>query len=375
MSKYPFLSTALLIAGIAIGAGELGIPLALAGAGYIPALFGTLVVYLCMLASGILTARLFLRTHVEDLPSLFRQHLGIGWAAIFNGSYFALAFCLLVAYWSGLFNLLGGGCYAFGTLLFCGGILLWGMGKKFHFLGRVNGLLTVVMGMMFFLLITIGFSCKGSGLSSFHSWSQLPKGLPVILCSFGYHQVIPLLCKQLHRNKRMVNWALILGTFIPLLFTFAIFTLAFHLFSSEELLLAAKQGLPMFALLREHAFSHRIFLLGRCFSILAITTSIIGISLAMRGAIGDVMKGSKAFFKTDKWLVLIPIPVALLYPRLFLVILGLCGGIFGNIISGIIPLTPFLKIGHFHLRYLIIWSIFVSIFFIELKQLIWSLFF
>ncbi|MDR1437637.1 MAG: hypothetical protein LBI69_01085 [Puniceicoccales bacterium] len=363
------LRAAFLIAGTAIGAGELGLPMALSKAGYVPAFFGTLLVYLCMLASGMLTTKLFLNSHAEDLPSLFRSHLGKCWAGVFNCSYFALAFCLLVAYWSGLFSLLGGTKLALAVLGIFAGILFMGLGGKFLFVTQMNTLLTAALVAVFCALIVYGFTHGNQPIAGHQSWKHLPCGLPVILCSFGYHQVIPIVCKQLGSNKRVIFSTLILGTILPLLFALSVFTLGFHLFSPEELALAAKRGIPMFALLRDSAISKPLVCLGRCFSLLAIGTSLLGISLAMRGAINDLLRG-KNRFRMKEMLVLLPFPIAMLNPGLFLFVLGLCGGIFGNLIAGIIPVMPFLLADRFRFRYLLLWGIFVGIFAIEVSQIV-----
>ncbi|MDR3117089.1 MAG: hypothetical protein LBT98_00720 [Puniceicoccales bacterium] len=364
------LRPALLIAGIAIGAGELGLPAAMAPAGYWPALLGTLLVYGATLASGLLTVQLFLKSDGGDLPSLFRRHLGRAGAAIFNGSYFTLALCLLVAYWSGLLGLIGRGSWGILAVAICGNALFLGLrGDRTALLGQCNAVFVWGLVGSFLLLLAAGLCHGGQPGPVFSNWAKFPRGLPVILCSFGYHQVIPLVCEQLRRDRRRIHLALALGTALPLFFAITLFTLAFRLFSQEELCRAAGAGLPLFALLRDRATPEFVFAVGRCFSILAIVTSLIALSLALRGAMGDVFAARKKLFAAREVLVLAPLPIALLFPHLFLSVLGLCGGIFGNLIAGILPLTPFLARGRFRLRYLLLWSFFVAILAIELFQL------
>ncbi|MDR2030222.1 MAG: hypothetical protein LBP65_02025 [Puniceicoccales bacterium] len=368
----PLLGAALLIAGIAIGAGELGLPAAMAAAGYWPAILGTVLIFIGTLASGMLTARLFLESSARDLPSLFRQHLGRTGAAIFNVSYFTLAFCLLVAYWNGLLGLVGHGKWGIFTVAICGNVLFLGLrGDRRSFLGRCNGVLFLGVVLSFLLLTIAGCLHGGTPPPPVRSsWLRMPLGLPVLLCSFGYHQVIPIVCERLHRDRRRVYAALMGGTLLPLLFAIVIFTIAFRLFSQEELCHAARTGLPLFSLLQDRATPEFVFLAGRCFSFLAIATSIISLSLALHGAIGDIFTAKRRLFAARELLILASLPIALLLPHLFLVVLGLCGGIFGNLIAGIIPITPFLGKSYFRLRYLILWLFFAAIFAIELFQLL-----
>ncbi|MDR1413319.1 MAG: hypothetical protein LBI56_00005, partial [Puniceicoccales bacterium] len=155
--KHYFWDSVFLIAGMAVGASVLGLPVALRRCGYWPALVGTLLIYLCTLASGVLLARLFVANHDNDLPTLFRRHLGRFGAALFNISYFTLAFCLLVAYWSclnGIFRNLAPVVIAIGVLLY------FGLRHGFELLGKLNGVLTIVLIFSFATLVISALMCK-----------------------------------------------------------------------------------------------------------------------------------------------------------------------------------------------------------------------
>jgi amino acid permease len=128
---------------------------------------------------------------------------------------------------------------------------------------------------------------------------------------------------------------------------------------------AAKLGLPMFALFRDHGAHELVFITGRCFSVLAIGTSLLGIAMAMNGALADIHWNTKKF---RELLVMVPLPIALICPHLFVTVLGIAGGIFGNIIAGIIPVMPFLDRQRFHAGYLVLWLIFMGILLAELAQ-------
>jgi tyrosine-specific transport protein len=356
---------ALLIAGIAIGAGELGLPLALGRAGYYPAVVGVLLVYTCTLASGMLIVRLVIESGRDDLPSLFLKYLGKGWATFFNVSYFTLAFCLLVAYWSGLLSLLNGFRL---TVCALGAVVYVGLRRNCEFLKRIGAWATVALIASFVALVVFGFCRSEHGFQPTSHWRFLPLGLPVILCSFGYHQIIPMVCRQLNYQSPAIRRALLLGTFLPLAVTLLVLTLGFRIFPQEELVEAAELGLPMFALFHNHSAHELVFLAGRCFSILAIITSLLGIAMAMNGALGDIRSCWWDTKKFRELLVLVPLPIALFCPHLFVAILGIAGGIFGNIIAGIIPIMPFLGRQRFRLGYFILWLVFMGILFAELAQ-------
>jgi hypothetical protein len=69
-------------------------------------------------------------------------------------------------------------------------------------------------------------------------------------------------------------------------------------------------------------------------------------------------------------LIVLPIVPAIFKPQLFFTVLGLAGGIFGNLIAGILPLTPFLGVKRFWVGYLLLWLAFIGIFAIECINLL-----
>jgi amino acid permease len=108
----------------------------------------------------------------------------------------------------------------------------------------------------------------------------------------------------------------------------------------------------------------------QAFSFLAIATSMIGISMAMKGALYDVWGEWKILRRSVEVLIVLPIVPAIFKPQLFFTILGLAGGIFGNLIAGILPLTPFLGAKRFRVGYLLLWLTFIGIFTIECINLL-----
>jgi amino acid permease len=92
----------LFIAGNAIGAGVLGLPVSLGRVGIWPALIAMCALYGAMLYTAQVLSDFVLDTRSFDLPSLFQKTLGKPGLMIFCMAYFTLFFCLLVPYWTGL---------------------------------------------------------------------------------------------------------------------------------------------------------------------------------------------------------------------------------------------------------------------------------
>jgi amino acid permease len=99
-------------------------------------------------------------------------------------------------------------------------------------------------------------------------------------------------------------------------------------------------------------------------------SSHFGISMAMSGALRDIFSDKKYMKQSVELLILLPLFIAMVKPRLFFIVLGLAGGIFGNLIAGILPVTAFLKNGRFRFRYLLLWIIFIAIFVLECANLL-----
>ncbi|MDR3143946.1 MAG: hypothetical protein LBT64_00395 [Puniceicoccales bacterium] len=364
--EYEFFDSVCLIAGMTIGASVLGLPLSLNASGYGPALVGIAAVYVCMLASGFLLARLFVANHDSDLPTLFRRHLGKIGELLFDVSYFALAFCLLIAYWSALNGIFHGiPCVTVATAA----AVYYGLRMRFKFLERINSVFTVGLIVSFALLIFASFRGESLPLFEFSNWKNLPLSLPIILCSFGYHQTVPLVCKSLNYSTKRIAAALIIGTIIPLLFNVSILTVVFRLFSQEELAKAAADGVQAFSLLSGRVGSQLLYHSGQLFSFFAIATSMLGISMTMKGALNDVFSELSALRKCTEMLIILPILPAIFAPNPFLKVLGIAGGIFGTLMAGILPVTPFLRPKLASVPHVLLWLAFVGIFAIECATL------
>ncbi|HKZ00104.1 MAG TPA: aromatic amino acid transport family protein, partial [Rhabdochlamydiaceae bacterium] len=95
------LSGTFLIAGTTIGAGMLGIPLATAQIGFLPALAVTVLVWAFMLCTGLLFLEVILAMPSgNNILSLSGRFLGSKGRLVSGGMFLFLYYCLMVAYFA-----------------------------------------------------------------------------------------------------------------------------------------------------------------------------------------------------------------------------------------------------------------------------------
>ncbi|MDR1367054.1 MAG: hypothetical protein LBJ13_04100 [Puniceicoccales bacterium] len=325
------------IAGNAIGAGVLGLPVALGGVGLWPALIAILILYGATLYTGHVLANFVLETRSFDLPSLFRKTLGKSGATIFCLAYFTLFFCLLVAYWTGLGSL-PVSCRE--CLLF---VVVFLLIRGFRSIGPFNALLTGGFIVAFAVLVFLMLRINNGTAMGIGDLTTLNRSLSVILCSYGFHAAIPFVCQQLDFNKNLIKKAITWGTLFPFFFNVIILFVSFRALSGEELKEGLARGLPVFALLCEKEGMQLCAQWGQIFSFFAIVTSLIGVSLTMGNALQDCFSGK--LMKNFHIIVTVGLPfaVSVYSPSLFIRTLEFAGGIFLNIIAGILPLISKIK--------------------------------
>ncbi|MGM0440271.1 MAG: amino acid permease [Chlamydiota bacterium] len=340
-----------LIAGTSIGAGMLAIPLLTGLAGFLPCIIINLICWLFMFCTGLffLEATLWMHDGANVL-SICRRFLGRPGRLIGGGLFIFLYYCLLVAYFAGgapilakvvenLFNISLGTnwCYPLFGLIITS-IIFWGSSMT----GRINFILSIAMIISYFLLVGAGSSAVKSELLSRNNWNAFFLAAPVLFGAFGYHNIIPTLSTYLHRNATRLRQAIFWGTFIPFLLYTLWQWLIIGAIPPEILSDTLEEGLPATMALQSIANHPWIIIIGQYFSIFALTTSLLGVSLSMTDFFGD---GFNIVHRTGYkrlglcLLTIIP-PLIIVYfhPGIFVKALGVAGGIGEAILNGLIPI-------------------------------------
>ena len=345
----------LLIGGTAVGAGMLGIPLITHQAGFIPALAMTVLVWLYMLATGLLLleATLWLEDGANIL-SLSKRFLGKNGRAISGLVYLFLYYTLIIAYFSAgspffssfflaVFGLKLPGFMA--NLLF--GITFFtivGLGIKS--VDRVNYILMVGLVASFLLLIAVGVGQVEFKSLEITNFSKSLLAAPLLFGAFGYHNVIPSLTSYFNRNEKVMRYSIIFGTSIPLivyiLWQFVIIgALPFDLMQE-----ALDKGQPVTYALKTLTNKPWIQTVGQVFAFFAIVTSVMGVGFAMVDFLGDGLKikrVGRSRFLLCALTFFPPFLLSSLDPSLFILALSLAGGFGEAYLNGMLPVLMVYK--------------------------------
>ena len=341
---------ALLIAGTAIGAGMLALPVVTAAAGFLPASFIYLLAWIFSASTGLLLLEVGLwMPKGSNIISMAHHLLGPFGKIVAWGLYLFLFYSLTLAYVAGggnfivslfagkishglgiiIFTTLFGSCVYFGT----------------RFVDSLNFILMIGLGVSYFVFIFVGFSeVNLSSLSRAHWWPAF-MGLPVIFTSFSFQGIIPSLMTYMDRNVKDLRFAIIVGTFIPFLayvvWEFLILGLV-PLEGPQGLLAAKAQGWtavePLYFVFKQSS----IYLLGQIFAAIALTTSFLGVSLGLLDFLSDGLKLAKVGWKKlflCSLVYLPPVLIAMINPHIFLTALSYAGGIGCALLLGLLPIV------------------------------------
>jgi len=350
---------AALVGGTAIGAGILGLPVIAGMAGFYPAVIAMFLMWGLMLITGLIILNLMCKTcdTTPELPSLFEDHLGWPgkWVLIFG--YLLLFYGLLTAYLAGSGAVLkqliplslstDGWSIIFFAVM--SGMVMFGLdlvrrGNAFFMTGLI----------LSFVLLTVatGMHMKPARLT-YQDWTFWPSILPIILCSFGFHIIIPVVGQSLQWNRKDVRKALLLGAVLILLINiiwlvYVLGAIPLDDSSANSLLMSYEKNLPATIPLIRKYHSRVIDVAGSVFFFLAMITSYLAIGVGLLGFIRDLTPGLN-HRKGAEWfraimVFLPPLAAVLLVRGLFLKALNLVGGVGVILIFAILPLLIYTRL-------------------------------
>lgn len=352
-------SLALLIAGSALGAGLLGLPILTGLAGAVPSAALTVLLWLMMVGVGLILVDQTLDSGLTrgDLGPIYRARLGRWGEAAAGVIYLILFHGLLTAYLSGAGEVLSQltstaqarPYLTVGFFIVGAGLVLFGL----DLVRRCNAWMMGLLILSFGLLVAASLAGFRPARLAEADWLFAPGAAPIILCAFGYQNLIPLVCRTLDQDRRRISRAIVLGTGLVLAINLIWIVLIIGALPLKgpgggNILAAFNHNQPATIPLAVALDSKLIVFSGLVFSVLAMLTSYVAVGSALISFTGDLLRAAGLSGRPGlaRLLTLGPSLVATwLFPHLFLSLLNLVGGGCLIVLFGIMPCLMALRSG------------------------------
>ncbi|MCL1124083.1 amino acid permease [Shewanella surugensis] len=329
-----------IVAGTAIGAGMLALPLATAALGMIPAVLLLVVIWGISIYTSLLMLEVNLRSGVGDnVHAITGKLLGKKGQFIQGLSFLSLLFALTAAYLTGgssllvlkartmfdvvLDNQLAVIIFTVSLGLFAALGVAW-VDKVSRFLFSLMVILLVVM--VGVLLPEVSPSQMAMEVITLDPRSSLwMAAIPVVFTSFGFHVCIATLVRYLDGDAVALRKVLLIGSSLPLVCY--ILWLAVTLGTvGGEAIYGFRGSLPaLVSALQEMANQGWISKFIALFADLALVTSFLGVTLSLYDFIAELTRADDTLLsKVRTWLITFipPLVCALYIPDGFVAVLG-----------------------------------------------------
>jgi tyrosine-specific transport protein len=341
-----------LVTGCCIGAGMLGLPVLTALAGFMPASFFFILSWLFMLSTSFLLLEVnqTFKKEVNFITMLGATFGNIGKALGWILFSF-LFYSLMVAYVVGSGQLFSDFIREYlnlSTPQWTGSLAISLLFGLFLYAGTktvdiVNQILMIGLVMTYFILVVMGISHVKVEYLTYNNWSLAIYGLPVMIISFGFHNLIPSLSSYLEHDVKKMKFAIFVGSFIPLLIYLVWEWLILGLVPIEGnggFREALNQGDMATRALYSAVGSSWIVEIAQYFAFFAIVTSFLAVALSFVDFLADGLNiKKKGLNKFGLCLLSLapPFIFSLIYPRIFLNALNYAGAFGAVILFGILP--------------------------------------
>ncbi|PIW61922.1 MAG: amino acid permease [Shewanella sp. CG12_big_fil_rev_8_21_14_0_65_47_15] len=328
-----------IVAGTAIGAGMLALPLATAALGIIPALVLLVVIWGVSAYTSLLMLEINLRSGVGDnVHAITGKLLGKKGQIIQGASFLSLLFALTAAYLTGgssllvlkaknmfdivldnqvavlLFTLVLGGFAALGVA--------W-VDKVSRFLFSLMILLLVVV--VLFLLPEVSIASMATGTIAESLTSSWMAAIPVVFTSFGFHVCIATLVRYLDGDAVSLRKVLLIGSTIPLVCYVLWLLVTLGTVGGAEIS-GFNGSLPsLVTALQDIAHTPWISKCISLFADLALVTSFLGVTLSLYDFVAELTRAKNTLVgRMQTWALTFvpPLLCALYLPEGFVAVLG-----------------------------------------------------
>ncbi len=338
----------LIVAGCCIGAGMLGAPVLSAVAGFFPS---TLMFFLCwlfMMTTGLLLLEVNLWYQKEvSIATMVEDTLGKAGRRISIALFIYLFYSILIAYVSGCGSLFTGIADDLGFTVpkWVGATFFTALFAAVIYSGTAavdwfNRFLVLGLAVSYFSLVAFGFSHVNADYLEFAYWPGMAVAIPLMIISFGYHNMIPSLTTYLDHARSKLTAVVLIGSLIPLLVYLIWGLIIMGIVPPGAFQGVIDEGEFATRALKNATDSSAISLLAEHFAFFAIVSSFITNALSFVDFYADCLHIKKDRFGKLILCTLTMLPpylCAMIYPNLFLVALSFAGVFGALILFGVMP--------------------------------------
>ena len=327
------LGAILLVAGTTIGAAMLALPIVTGFTGFGPTLLLFFSFWLLMLYTAFLLVEV--NSWVgprSNLITMARKTLGRPGEVVSWIIYLFLLYTLSTAYLAGsgpiflaiIENMTSYNLPEKISPLFLLVIFSFLVYKGARFVDYANRFLMLGLSLSFALLLFYLFKHVDLKLLTRSNFDSITFAIPFISTSFGFHIIIPTLMDYLDRDTAQVKRAILIGSSLPLITYICWEVISLGILPLEgpvSITTGYAKGINGAALISKYLDSKIVFTFATAFSLFAIITSFLGVSLSLRDFLADGLKIKKNHSgKIILYLLTFgpPLAASVLDPRAFL---------------------------------------------------------
>ncbi len=342
----------LLVAGSCIGAGMLALPVITGIAGFAPSMLMFFLAWLFMTMTGFLLLEVNLAVGYKfSLISLAEKTLGRAGKVLCWILFLFLFYSLSVAYLSAsgsILSALFGIAPWMGSALFAilFGVVLYIGVKQVDYLNRF---LMIGLVISYVILVFLGARHIHFDNLQGHQWKYAFAAMPILIISFGFHNMIPSLAMYMKGNVKALRKTLLIGSLIPLAIYFVWQVVMLGILPKDAVQTALDHGEVATNTLQSVIGKSWINLVAQLFALFAIVTSFLAQSLSLVDFLSDGLKIAKEGMRRVGLIALSIVPpllFALLNPGVFIKALSMAGGISAVILFGVMPALMVWKLRH-----------------------------
>jgi tyrosine-specific transport protein len=344
---------ALLVTGSCVGAGMLGLPIMTGLVGFFPSLILFVVAAFFMTFTALLLVEVQQEfSHPVNLSTMCGFSLGKVGRFLCWVTYLFLFYALLVAYTalSGhhssllLEHFLGVNIPEWAGSLFF--VILFGavVYRGTTPVDMLNRFFMVFKILAYCGLIFLGAKYVEPALYSRVSWIFLLPAVPIMIISFGFHNMVPSLVKHFANDTKKVVLSIVIGVLITLIVNLVWQWVALGTIpvgGENGLMQSYKKGVDAAQSMSLVLSNPTVSLFSNALAFFAIMTSFLAQSMSLVHFLQDAtkvkLKEGQESFPITCLALLPPLIVAILGPNLFFSALNFAGGICAMLLFGVFP--------------------------------------